>query len=553
MPTSSGRRKNTPTPTSTSRPTRTPDIFRTRTRTLLGRSALDANTLAKTRRTYPLEIVMLKSGTRGCKHRPQNRLFKKPRLESDPRLGTLRLDRRRNVPTARIAIPCPRIILNAQVIYLQFLVFISLSCALAAVLQGSGRGALKLTILIFLSVPFASSFVLTGVHQGDAAPDLHPATWFTIEYGAINCLRRLPVVWRAVVPYKWALAGVAVITLDGIYSSRIHLGQIPIPFLLNQILVPFTLFIWIQAEIARRPESRAVLARFTAGFASLLALLALLGAAAGISSLYGIPTAFSRQAVTLDHPLTLALLLAVSIPLVVSFPSGRTQLVLVIVLLAGQALTQSRTGIILSLIGVAFVLVRSRTSLTGRSVALLAAPAAIVLAASSSLAAGLIVRFEDDLGSTALRDYAADWFASHWTQFVASTGGGIGSSYTLAETVGLNSSFESAFYMYAIDFGLVTTLIYFGTFLLQTLPRRNLSFGVGAAAGTTLAFIFIQGYSSIATESAAGAILWIVGGIAAVRPIDLYLRQHPRQNESSWDEYDAKPHSAHDTFRGTGI
>lgn len=384
-----------------------------------------------------------------------------------------------------------------------------------AFLRHSSLG-LRFALILWLFVPSAAGDLLTGVSAGSGAPALHPASWLVLTFGVLSLLRFPRQVWAGVTGYSAALIGMGVLVTVGIATTYSFLHRLPLPFLADQAVVPFAIFIWARWEINRDPTEKRRLARFLVAIGAVMAMLALVGSLVGVTSLYGISTDFARQAVTLDHPLTLALYLTFCVPLTLSFDRATTQFGLVALLIVAQLLTQSRTGLLLSALAAVYVLLRSRTSLLARNVMILTVPVAVLLAASSTLAAGLLVRFENDLGSGALRSTASDYFFDNWQEYLW-IGRGVGANYAISEAAGLQSSLESAFYMYALDFGLVTTLAYFGLFLVQIVPRtlKTPHGRVGGGASAILVFIFVQGYSSVATDSAAGVILWMAGALAA--------------------------------------
>jgi hypothetical protein len=84
---------------------------------------------------------------------------------------------------------------------------------------------------------------------------------------------------------------------------------------------------------------------------------------------------------------------------------------------------------------------------------------------------------------------------------------------------GLRSSGESAAICYAVGIGIPLTLLYFGLiiWMISRGIRRANSLSPASAAAI-IVFASVQFYSSIATESAAGMILWATIGIALAAP-----------------------------------
>ena len=73
---------------------------------------------------------------------------------------------------------------------------------------------------------------------------------------------------------------------------------------------------------------------------------------------------------------------------------------------------------------------------------------------------------------------------------------------------------ESPLLMYVLDFGLLVAFMYFGVQLLLALRwKRGLTSVPGARAAALFAILSAQTYSSVATESAAGILVWVAVGL----------------------------------------
>jgi hypothetical protein len=114
----------------------------------------------------------------------------------------------------------------------------------------------------------------------------------------------------------------------------------------------------------------------------------------------------------------------------------------------------------------------------------------------------------DDTGSSEARAKALEYFLSRWSDF-AVAGQGIGSSYRVAVQAGLQSSFENPTLMYGVDFGILFAVLYFGS--MAVLVVRGFRTGnPGLALAGIMALVIPQTYSSLATRSAGGIIVWTV-------------------------------------------
>ena len=174
-------------------------------------------------------------------------------------------------------------------------------------------------------------------------------------------------------------------------------------------------------------------------------------------------TGFDRPMGTLDHPLALALLLVGAIPLVAGIPRRGWQALLAICMFAGAYTSGSRTGLLLAVAGVGYLILHSSSWLLARVRRVGAAIAVLgyaVDAARQHLDVGVIARFSNDHNSGELRRMALSYFASHWHRYLFA-GQGLDGSYQIARSAGLKSSFENPLVMYSIDLGLIFAVVFF--------------------------------------------------------------------------------------------
>src|SRR4029453_3852656 len=104
-------------------------------------------------------------------------------------------------------------------------------------------------------------------------------------------------------------------------------------------------------------------------------------------------------------------------------------------------------------------------------------------------------------------------------------GQGIGASYRVAVQGGLQTSFENPLVMYSIDFGIVFAALYFGCMaflVLRNAPRHHFR---GLTLAGVLAVGVPQTYSSLATRSAAGIIVWTILAMIAIAGEAAYRRE----------------------------
>jgi hypothetical protein len=299
-------------------------------------------------------------------------------------------------------------------------------------------------------------------------------------------------------------------------------GALGLSLLLNQLVGPIAIFILVALSIRLRVSRVYSLRNFLLTVASVqtgVALMVSLGLVpqpfVNEFSNYGWYSSefFQRQMGTMDHPLALSLLLVASITLLASVRRPAVQVFLASWFMVGIFLTQSRTGLVLGAVALAYLLlrpgVRPRTRIM--SVATFGIVTALYL--NTTLSSGVTSRIAEDNGSGNARIVAFDFFVSQfWTHLLV--GEGTYSSYSLTQSNGLVTSLENPFMMFAVDYGLVATVLYFGAMVLIALSATRGALR-GSPQAAIIALIVAQTYSSLATESAASAFLWIVLGMAS--------------------------------------
>jgi hypothetical protein len=227
---------------------------------------------------------------------------------------------------------------------------------------------------------------------------------------------------------------------------------------------------------------------------------------------------FPRFMGTTDHPLTLSLLATVAIPLLAGWRRTGPSIVCAIALLAGIAVTQSRTGLVLGFAGALYVLARGNFSRAARFVSFGALIPLGLLVASSEFVGRATLRFSDDSGSSTARAYARDFFLAHYSDYIF-FGEGIGASYNVAAAAGLGTSLESSVLMYAVDIGLAGALVYVGVLCGLVATARRGQWAKGVLVAGVLAVVVPQTFSALATQSAAAVIVWTAIALASASDI----------------------------------
>lgn len=379
--------------------------------------------------------------------------------------------------------------------------------------------ALKILVLGVICLPYIASDLVTG--RPINLPSLHPSSWLAIAVFLVATIARPREVFRLVIRDPIPNFLIAVVLTIITATAVLRDGSSGLALLVNQIAVPYLLFVWTQFEIRRDTSYARSLAIYLVTLGVLQSFLSLLQWSLGQTFFYSSQMAAypwfasnDRQLGTLDHPLTMSLLLSLCIPLTANVKRITLQVPAVVFLLIGILLSQSRTGLALAIVGLLGLVLRKRASTGTRVAGISVIGIGFFIFFQSSLAEGVYLRIEDDNGSSHARSLAIRFFFEDLDQYLFG-GGGIGSSYATASSGGLATSLESAFLMYAFDLGLILTVVYFG---LQAVLAFRRKAGQEALPGTKTAAFFalliVQTYSSVATDSAAGVLVWVAVGLA---------------------------------------
>ncbi|MGW9402462.1 O-antigen ligase family protein [Arthrobacter sp. NPDC055585] len=402
---------------------------------------------------------------------------------------------------------------------MQLIGWIGACLLLAVFLRRRPAIAAFAVLALWFAVPAVGSYLLTGQNSG--AVSFHAASWLVFAVFAVQVLSAPTVLGDAIARHIYAVVAWAMVMAAAAASTQLAGSGGGMVLLMDQILTPGLFFLYIVANAARHPEMIRQLRNGLLLLGALVCLVALaqvvsgkvLFYESGFSTRYWFKPERGRWMGTLDQPLALSLAACVIAPLVAGLRRTWLQAVLLGLLSAGVLASQSRVGLAVMVIVVLYVLLGRRRGFfsTVALGAVLAAFAAWVI--SSPLAAGVLARLEDDTGSAQARALAMDAFLREWPDFLF-TGGGINSSYRLAEEVGLGTSLENSFLMYAVDFGIFFSAIYFGLLLVLATRSLRFTFTSGYAVAALLAIAIPQTYSALATRSVAAILLWTVVALA---------------------------------------
>lgn len=306
--------------------------------------------------------------------------------------------------------------------------------------------------------------------------------------------------------------------------SYARAGSQSIALVVSQIVAPSALFLIVATEVHFRRESRGVLIQVVVLIGILEATLALAQAYLADPLLYEAsladvdwrPVGDGRALGTLDHPLTLSLLLAVALALSVRTRHRWIMLLQAVVITAGIVASQSRTGFVIACLLFVLILVGRAATVPGKIIAAASvAGVLLVLSTRSDVLNAVGARFGEDGGSAELRGVALQYFSENWVNYFI-VGDGMGASYLVADRAGLSSSFENSFIMYCIDLGVIVTIVYFGIMVLVVLERALRSSERSLWLCGAVVVIVPQTFSALSTHTAAGVIVWFSLGLVYV-------------------------------------
>lgn len=231
------------------------------------------------------------------------------------------------------------------------------------------------------------------------------------------------------------------------------------------------------------------------------------------SRYYWFDESFVRGMGTTDHPLVLSLMLASTVPLLASLRSVILQVGYIAIVVTGLLLSESRTGLLVALAGVMFLLLRTGTRVRAKVLLTIGGAAVATSLFQGPLAAAVFSKFQDDGGSTLVRTEAVSAVLERWSQFVG-TGWGPEGPDLLRSEAGLNSSLESAYLIFAVSYGAPIATALFLTALAFALSRGPALAGSKIAA--IAALVVVQTFSSLATTSVSGVLMWTLVALGSI-------------------------------------
>ena len=398
---------------------------------------------------------------------------------------------------------------------MQLALWIGLCLAAALVLRRHARVLIVLVIGLWILVPAVGAAVVTGVDAGPLG--FHPATWLVLCAFAVRMLHDPWSVQQALARHFLLFLVLAVVVIAAFLASVSTSTAGGLVVLVDQILIPVLFFLLLLSEANRGGGLVGTLRGSLLLFVALACLAAVLQWQAkdvlfygsGYNTQYWFERQSGRWMGTLDQPLALSLAVSLAAPLVAGVRHKVLQAALLVLMVVGSLITQSRVGIIAVAVSAVAVILLAQGRAWVKAVMLAGIAGVGAAIVSSPLIDGVTARLANDSGSAQAREVAFDYFLAHWDDYLLG-GGGIGTSFRLAFHAGLQSSLENPLLMYSVDIGIVAAGLYFGS-MLVLVARRGFRLGYpGLALAGVMALVIPQTYSSLATRSAAGIMVWTV-------------------------------------------
>ncbi len=402
-----------------------------------------------------------------------------------------------------------------------FVAWIGLCFLYALLLRGRPLVLVISNVVLWAALPSIAGELITRQPSGSLS--FHPATWLMLATAAVMIVfdtrRVLDEIGRRIFVYL-ALSLFLSVAFLATKTSASGSGLV---LFVDVMLGPVLLFLITNVVLARNPGGLLVLRNWIIGIAAVEAGFAIVQKLLGSVVLYRAyfqkqywfdEIRFPRWMGTLDHPLALSLLLCVAVPLVAGIRSVWLQIPLLAVMGVGVVATQSRTGLVVVALGVSYVVLTSRIRIAAKVVAVAVLGVAAYFVATSSLVQGVADRLQNDTGSSLARGAALNFFLDHWDKYFL-TGGGVGSSYEIADLAGLTTSLESSILIYAVDVGVLFSLIYFGVQLVIALRSMGPSLCPGLSLAALLVVIVPQTYNALGARTFAGILVWLILAMAA--------------------------------------
>ncbi|WP_248240057.1 hypothetical protein [Microbacterium kunmingense] len=377
---------------------------------------------------------------------------------------------------------------------------------------------------ILMAIKFAVPSVASSAITGLGGSQLHPSAYLLAACLTVLVLTTPHLFGRELGRNFWLYFALIVGFLLAVTVTAATRPPSSLLSLIDSLGFGIVLFLIVRVAFLNRPGSVCLLALTFVWLASIEAMIALGQWATGrtwfwesqMETYYWYSPVLTRATGTVGAWLDLATLLTVAIPLAVLIERQLVRLVVVLVLLAGVLVTESRLSFVVALAAAAYAVLRRQAKMEIKFVSLAAAAFGAWLLLTSPLVSGVLDRFAGDTLSTYARQVAIE----HFSRGVGAQpffGTGYNSSFDERETI--LSSFENGYLMYVWDFGWLTTLLIFGAVVSQpiiALLRGGAPYGVIPASA--IALLLMASHSGLQTRGPSMWILFFAIALCAVDP-----------------------------------
>lgn len=356
------------------------------------------------------------------------------------------------------------------------------------------------------------------------APRVSPGAIFALTAFAVLLLARPRWVSRGISRNIVAVTALTFFLAIALTITALHHKESSAAALLLMFGSATAMFIMIRSISAGVPDALPRIACGVVGLAAIVCVLGMVQFVAGepvFWTQFGVTDYWFRGEVprvmgTLDSPLDLTLLCVIAIPLCAQIERLRTRWLCVGIIFIGMLMTQSRTGVVLAAIGVAFLVLRSNMNLSARLGTIFASAAVVALLffVPNDLTSGVQRRFEESTLSTQARELAAQAF---WAN-IRDAGGGYGSSNWFRLSGETTTSLENGYFMLAFDFGIPLTLFFLTIIVAVGLTGIVRKAPSGTVVSLALGAIFMAAYSGLGGPGTAVVLLYTTLALAQGRP-----------------------------------
>jgi hypothetical protein len=421
---------------------------------------------------------------------------------------------------------------------MQLPLWIGISLSLSFLLKGRLRLLIAMVLGLWFLVPAVGSSTITGVSSGPLA--FHAASWLVISIFLTQLLHDPRTLQRTLAKHFFVFLALGLVIAAASLASGTSPAGGGTLLLVDQIIVPVLFFLLLLSESLRGPGLVQFLRALLLGLVALVCIVAgfqwlnhdVMFYSSGYATQYWFNPETDRWMGTLDQPLALSLVVSVAAPLTAGLKNLALKILLLVLMIIGVLISQSRVGLAAVGISVLVVLLFSRHRVWLKATMLVILAGAVIALISSPLIVGVATRLADDTGSAEARALALEYFLTQWSNY-AVAGYGIGSSYRVAVMAGLETSFENPILMYSIDFGIFFAALYFGTMLFLVVRNAGRHSYRGITLAGFLAVIVPQTYSSLATRSAAGIVVWTVLAMVVIAGDELLQRRRIEREEAA--------------------